>query len=82
MVTTEQLQKRQTALIEQLLNSATPALSNVKQLLLNSHQNTLETHLELEARSIAAISLGESAKEGLVAFLEKRAAQFNQDSEI
>lgn len=80
VVITEQLQKRQTALIEQLLNSSTSALSNVKQLLLNSHQNTPETHLELEARKIAGISLGEPAKEGLAAFLEKRTPQFNQDN--
>lgn len=80
VVPSEQLQSYQNTLIERLLNSATPALSNVKQLLLNSHQNTLETHLELEARSIAEISLGAPAKEGLLAFLEKRTAQFNQDN--
>lgn len=75
----ENLLKLQTNVVEQLVSSALPALGNIKQLLLNSHQNSLETHLELEARAIAKISLGAPAQEGLAAFLEKRPAQFNKD---
>lgn len=77
VVASDQLTQRQTAITQQLADSALPALANIKQLLLSSHQNSLETHLELEARAISNISLGESAREGLTAFLQKRPAQFN-----
>lgn len=77
VVASEALVRRQQAITRQLADSALPALANIKQLLLSSHQNTLETHLELEARVIANISLSDSAREGLAAFLQKRPAQFN-----
>lgn len=77
VVASEALVRRQQAITRQLADSALPALANIKQLLLSSHQNTLETHLELEARAIANISLSDSAHEGLAAFLQKRPAQFN-----
>lgn len=77
VVASEALLQRQATMTRQLADSALPALANIKQLLLSSHQNTLETHLELEARAIANISLSDSAREGLAAFLQKRPAQFN-----
>ncbi|MDH2595967.1 MULTISPECIES: enoyl-CoA hydratase/isomerase family protein [Acinetobacter calcoaceticus/baumannii complex] len=79
VVDAENLLALQNNVVKQLVNSALPALGNIKQLLLSSHQNSLETHLELEARAIANISLGAPAQEGLAAFLEKRPAQFNKD---
>jgi 2-(1,2-epoxy-1,2-dihydrophenyl)acetyl-CoA isomerase len=75
----EDLPQQSRALARQLADSAVPALGQIKQLLLQSGQNSLETHLELEARAIAAISVGAAAKEGLAAYLHKRPAQFNQD---
>jgi 2-(1,2-epoxy-1,2-dihydrophenyl)acetyl-CoA isomerase len=54
------------------------ACTNIRQLLLSSHQNSLETHLELEARAIAAVSVDVTVKEGMAAFLEKRPPDFKK----
>lgn len=59
-----------------LSQQALPAMSNIRQMLLAHQHNSLETHLELEARGIAAISLTYSAKEGVSAFFEKRVPDF------
>ena len=61
-----------------LANQPLPALNNIRQLLLSSHQNSLETHLELEARAIAAVSFDVTVKEGMAAFLEKRPPDFKK----
>lgn len=79
VVTTEQFEQRQTDLVKQLGQSALPAIANIRKLLLQSHQNSLETHLELEARAIADVSLGKPAKDRLNQFLQKRSAQSKKD---
>lgn len=61
---------------EQLAGQALPAMNNMRELLLLSQHTHIETHLELEARYIAKISVEPSAKEGLSAFMEKRKANF------
>lgn len=61
-----------------LANQPLPALNNIRQLLLSSHQNSLETHLELEARAIEAVSFDVTVKEGIAAFLEKRPPDFKK----
>jgi 2-(1,2-epoxy-1,2-dihydrophenyl)acetyl-CoA isomerase len=45
-------------------------------LLLDSFGNSWETHLELEARGIAAAIAGPEGREGVAAFLGKRKPDF------
>jgi len=71
----EQRVKENTTL---LANQPLPALNSIRQLLLSSHQNSLETHLELEARAISAVSVDATVKEGVTAFLEKRRPDFKK----
>lgn len=54
----------------------TLTLGGAKRLLRMSADHGLETQMEHEARSIAAISLTRDGREGVAAFLEKRAAVF------
>lgn len=54
----------------------TLAYGQVKQLLNGSFDNGLETQMELEARSIAAMAKSEDGKEGISAFLAKRKPTF------
>jgi len=44
--------------------------------LLNTFSDTLETQMELEARNIASSAVTEDGREGIQAFLEKRAPSF------
>lgn len=78
-VSGDNLAQRCQSLIQQLSSSALPALANIKQLLLTSHQSSLETHLELEARAIASISLSEPATQRISAFLQQRRAASHKD---
>ena len=59
-----------------LTEQPNPAISNVRRLLLESHQNNFETHLELEARAIASVSEHSSSKEGLDSYINKRTPNF------
>lgn len=56
--------------------SATRAIGATRALLLASFENSLETHLELEGRGIAAAVSGTEGQEGIAAFLAKRKADF------
>lgn len=64
------------ALAKQIAAGPTQAFGTVKHLLLNSFDNSLETQMELEAQGIAAMTNSADGKEGIAAFLEKRAAVF------
>ncbi len=64
------------ALAAQLAGSATKALGTTKRLLHSGWTETLETQMENETRAIAAMARTADAREGVTAFLEKRAPQF------
>lgn len=79
VVAAEELNSATQQLAERLANMPGQALGWTKRLLNASITNTLEEQLELE--SDLQIKAGYSAdfKEGVAAFLEKRAPKFNQD---
>jgi len=52
------------------------AFGSVKALLNQSFDNSLETQMELEAKSIASLSRSPDGHEGIQAFLAKRPAEF------
>jgi 2-(1,2-epoxy-1,2-dihydrophenyl)acetyl-CoA isomerase len=52
------------------------AQAQIKQLLLNTYSNTLETQLEIESRGIASCVSSAEGREGLNAFVEKRKPNF------
>ena len=60
-----------------LASSATSALGEARRLLLDSATAPLETQLELESRTIAAQSRNAEGREGIAAFLEKRAPNYS-----
>ncbi len=64
------------ALAAQLAAGATKALGVAKRLLHAGWTETLETQMEHESQSIADIARTADAREGIAAFVEKRAAEF------
>jgi 2-(1,2-epoxy-1,2-dihydrophenyl)acetyl-CoA isomerase len=70
------LQAEADALAAQLASSATGALGAAKRLLHSGWNETLETQMELETQTIAARAHSADGREGIAAFLEKRAAKF------
>ena len=63
-------------LAAELASGATLAFGAVKRMLLESLSGTLETQMEMEARSIAAMSHTHDGAEGMRAFFEKRRAAY------
>jgi 2-(1,2-epoxy-1,2-dihydrophenyl)acetyl-CoA isomerase len=59
-----------------LARSATPALGVTRRLLLDSATASLEAQLDAESRGIASLARTAQGKEGVAAFLEKRAPDF------
>ena len=72
----ERLMDEARELAERLAAGPTLAYGAVKRLLLESSSSTLETQMEMEARSIAALSASADGREGVRAFLEKRPPRF------
>jgi 2-(1,2-epoxy-1,2-dihydrophenyl)acetyl-CoA isomerase len=70
------LQAEADALAAQLATAATGALGSAKRLLHSGWSETLETQMELETQSIAARAQTADGREGIAAFIEKRAAKF------
>jgi 2-(1,2-epoxy-1,2-dihydrophenyl)acetyl-CoA isomerase len=70
------LQAEANALAAQLASGATGALGAAKRLLHSGWSETLETQMELETQTIAARAHTADGREGIAAFLEKRAAKF------
>jgi 2-(1,2-epoxy-1,2-dihydrophenyl)acetyl-CoA isomerase len=71
-----QLQAEADALAAQLVAGATGALGAAKRLLHSGWTETLETQMEHETQVIAARAHTADGREGIAAFLEKRAPQF------
>jgi 2-(1,2-epoxy-1,2-dihydrophenyl)acetyl-CoA isomerase len=65
------------ALAKQLASGATRAFGTVKSLLASTFSESLETQMELEARGIAAMAGGADGREGIEAFVAKRAPKFS-----
>jgi len=72
LVPADRLEDEALALARRIAAGPTEAYGLVKELLLSSAGNTLETQMELEARAIADAARTEDAKEGMAAFFEKR----------
>lgn len=72
----EALAAESVALAHALANGPTRAYGIGKQLLAFGLANTLETQMELEARCITDVARSQDGREGISAFLEKRAARF------
>jgi 2-(1,2-epoxy-1,2-dihydrophenyl)acetyl-CoA isomerase len=70
------LQAEADALAAQLASAATGALGAAKRLLHSGWGETLETQMELESQVIAARARTADGREGIAAFLEKRAPKF------
>ncbi|HEV8716653.1 MAG TPA: enoyl-CoA hydratase-related protein [Candidatus Binatia bacterium] len=70
------LQTEADALAAQLASGAIGALGAAKRLLHSGWNETLETQMELEAQAIAVRAHTADGREGIAAFLEKRAPQF------
>ena len=64
-----------------LANSASKALGETRRLIFEAYETGLEVQLEKEARSIAGLSSGIEAHEGISAFSEKRSPKFYQGAE-
>jgi 2-(1,2-epoxy-1,2-dihydrophenyl)acetyl-CoA isomerase len=67
------------AVAQDLARAATPALGVTRRLLLDSATASLETQLDAESRGIASLARTAEGKEGIAAFLEKRAPKFTGD---
>jgi 2-(1,2-epoxy-1,2-dihydrophenyl)acetyl-CoA isomerase len=66
------------ALARELAGGATQALGTAKRLLDSGLNATLETAMEDEAQAISALARTDDGREGIQAFLEKRAAAFHR----
>jgi 2-(1,2-epoxy-1,2-dihydrophenyl)acetyl-CoA isomerase len=64
-------------LAAELAAGPTQAFGTVKRLLASTFSESLETQMELESRGIAAMARSEDGREGIAAFLGKRAAVFS-----
>lgn len=64
------------ALAVQLASSASRALGKTRNLILESFDTSLETHLEAEACAIAEASRSDEGREGVAAFIAKRKPNF------
>lgn len=77
VVADDQLAQESEGLARQLATGPTLAFGGVKQLLLSSANESLETQMEHEARAIADAARSSDAQEGIEAFFAKRRAKFN-----
>jgi len=77
VVADDQLAQESEGLARQLATGPTLAFGGVKQLLLSSANESLETQMEHEARAIADAARSSDAREGIEAFFAKRRAKFS-----
>lgn len=71
-----QLVAESEAMVQRLAAGPTQALGRLKRLLRASLQNDLDTHLDAEAEGFQACAATADFREGVSAFLDKRAARF------
>lgn len=76
VVAADELMATAGSLATRLASGGTLAFGAVKRMLHESFSGTLETQMEMEARSIAAMSHTEDGREGITAFFEKRRPEF------
>ena len=76
VVADDQLNQEAEALALSLANGPTRALGGAKQLLYAGTSESLETQMELEARRITEAVRSADGREGIAAFLAKRAPNF------
>jgi 2-(1,2-epoxy-1,2-dihydrophenyl)acetyl-CoA isomerase len=76
VVPDDQLAARTDKLAQELARSSRTSNGTVKRLLLASYRSGLEEQLETEARDIADSARSTDGREGIAAFLEKRAPSF------
>lgn len=74
-----QLETETQATAQKLAKSATTALGAARRLLLDSFQNSFESQMELESRTIAAQGATAEGREGVAAFIEKRPPRYTED---
>jgi len=72
-----QLRDRAEALVEQLRRSATGAIGRAKRLLHQAWRSSMDEQLAAERRGMMASGGSAEAREGVTAFLEKRAPDFD-----
>lgn len=77
VVADAELQNATIALAKKLASGPVDAFGVVKKLLLCSFDNSLETQMELEGRSISERADSANGREGISAFLEKRKPNFS-----
>lgn len=76
VVPNDELQAAAMELAVQLASGPTAAFGTVKRLLQSSYNTSLETQLDNEASGIASMAKSADGKEGITAFIEKRAPRF------
>ena len=76
VVPPEQLTSEAMSLAQQIAKGPTDAYGKVKLLLNDTHMNDLEAQMDLETRYISELGASVDGKEGVSAFLEKRAPVF------
>lgn len=76
VVPDDALQEESLKLATAFASGPTRAFGGVKRLLIQSSGDHLESQMELEARCIADAARSTDGREGIAAFLEKRAARF------
>lgn len=76
VVPQERLAAEADAIVQRLAAGPTQALGRLKKLLRSSLEHDLDTHLDAEAAGFAACAATADFREGVGAFLDKRAARF------
>ena len=77
VVADDQLVTQATALAQTFVKGSLTANAAIKQLLVNSFVNDLETQMNLESDTIKACANASDGQEGVASFVEKRAPRFN-----
>lgn len=77
VVSADELEQTALQIATEMAQGPTLAYSQVKQLLLSSFDNSLETQMELEARGITAMGNSLDGQEGISAFTQKRSPEYH-----